>query len=119
VVDEHVAMDGSLNGFVTMTCQRCMRPVRLNVSDKFQLVIVDDEADEQGDDGSGYEPIVADPARLDMRWIAEEQALLCVPLVPKHEDVNCAGGELPGAVDPKSTSSQRPFADLKKLLRDR
>jgi uncharacterized protein len=118
VVDEQVAMDGALNGFVTMTCQRCMQPVKIDVSDNFRLVIVDEEADRATEDGSGYEPIVADPAHLDMRWIAEEQTLLSVPLVPKHDDVNCAGGELPTAGG-EGTSSQRPFADLKKLLRDR
>lgn len=94
--------------------------MKLALSDAFQLIIVDEEADETAEeDASGYEPIVADPARLDMRWLAEEQALLSIPLVPKHEDVNCAGVPLADEAGGESISSQRPFSDLKKLLRDR
>jgi uncharacterized protein len=110
-----VALDGNLGGFVTMICQRCMQPVKIEVTDGLQLLIVDEEM-ESGEDATGYEPIVADPARLDMRWLAEEQTLLSVPLVPKHENENCAGGQLLGE-ESERASSQRPFADLKSLLR--
>jgi uncharacterized protein len=116
VVDGKVALDGTLGGFVTMICQRCMQPVKIEMTDEVQLLIVDDDV-ERVEDATGYEPIVADPARLDMRWLAEEQTLLSVPLVPKHADENCAGGEPPSEDESEPASSQRPFANLKSLLR--
>ncbi|HEY8539552.1 MAG TPA: DUF177 domain-containing protein, partial [Steroidobacteraceae bacterium] len=88
-VEGRVALEGKLSGFVTMTCQRCMEPVKVGLADEFDLMLVEDEpariAEEKLD--RGYEPIVADPERFDMRWLAEEQILLDVPLVAKHEDV--------------------------------
>ncbi len=120
-VEGHVAMDGSLRGRVTMTCQRCMQPAPVEVEDEFQLMIVDSEAErvEREAAGGSYEPIVADPARLDTRWLAEEQTLLAVPLVAKHADETCASGVAAPAAATEQNGAQRPFADLRKLLRDR
>lgn len=117
VVEERVALDGTLGGFVTMICQRCMQPAKIEVSDRFQLLIVDDEV-EQVEEASGYEPIVADPARLDVRWLAEEQALLNVPLVAKHADESCAGARPQSDAAGDTGPTQRPFANLKSLLRN-
>ena len=119
-VDGRVAMDGQLDGFVTMMCQRCMQPAKIDVSDEFQLVIVDSEPErlEQEEASGGYEPVAADPARLDLRWLAEEQTLLSVPLVPKHADENCVA--VVTKPDQKEAgTTQRPFANLRDMLRDR
>jgi uncharacterized protein len=119
-VDGRVALNGELSGYVTMTCQRCMQPARVDVTDQFQLIVVDDEAErqQQEDAGSGYEPIIADATRFDLRWLAEEQTLLNVPLVPKHADESCAAPVK--AVQPtEQPSGQRPFANLRNMLRDK
>jgi uncharacterized protein len=121
IVDGRVALSGELTGSVTMTCQRCMKPVAVDLEDEFQLVIVNDEAERTAleDSESGYEPIVADAARFDVRWLAEEQTLLSVPLVPKHADEACASS-VPAA-EPEASDegvTQRPFAILKNLLRE-
>jgi uncharacterized protein len=121
IVDGHVALDGALNGFVTMACQRCMQPAKIDIADEFQLVLVDDEAERtrlEQEAGGGYEPIVADPARLDVRWLAEEQTLLSVPLVAKHADEDCANDAAAPAQREQATG-QRPFANLRNMLRDR
>jgi uncharacterized protein len=119
-VDGRIAMDGELDGFVTMTCQRCMQPAKIDVSDEFRLIIVDSETErlEQEDASGGYEPVVADAARLDLRWLVEEQALLSVPLVPKHADENCAA-VVTNLAGKEEGASQRPFANLRDMLRDK
>jgi uncharacterized protein len=120
IVAGHVALDGELSGFVTMTCQRCMQRVSVDIADEFQLLIVHDEAERaaQEEAASGYEPIVADPARLDVRWLAEEQTLLSVPLVAKHADEQCAQ-DAPAPTQPEEAVGQRPFANLRNMLRDK
>jgi uncharacterized protein len=111
-----VALDGVLDGTVTMTCQRCMRPVAVGLEDEFRLLIADDEVDPVAEAG-GFEPLVADPARLDVRWLAEEQALLSVPLVAMHADENCAS-QLVQQEQNETPVGQRPFANLRNLLRE-
>ena len=56
------------------------------IEEQFQVVLVQRRAQ---DEPGGYEPVVADPTRLDLRWLAEEQALLALPLVPLHEPSAC------------------------------
>lgn len=125
IVEGRVALSGDLHGLVTMTCQRCMKLVAVDVSDEFQLVIVDDEVERRQleEATGGYEPIVADAARFDMQWLAEEQTLLSVPLVPKHDDERCAPSDAvaPTMQEAKEENgvSQHPFASLKELLRDK
>lgn len=116
IVEGHVALDGRVRGSVTMTCQRCMQPAKVEIDDEFQLTIINDDAatSQQEEESVGYEPIVADPARLDVRWLAEEQTLLAAPLVAKHADEGCAGAV---AVESKETVGQKPFANLKDMLR--
>lgn len=118
------AVAGVLGGVAVLTCQRCMQPVSVELSDSFQVLIVDAE---RSDEPGGYEPVVANPARLDLRWLAEEQVLLALPLVPMH-DSQCAAVKLAGdgpvesagaAADDESDAEvrQQPFKDLRDLLR--
>ena len=109
-------MAGEVNGSVTMTCQRCMQPVSVDVEDEFRLLVVDDESDPVAESG-GFEPVVADPARLDVRWLAEEQTLLCVPLVAKHAEDTCAERSTKQPEE-EQPIAQRPFANLRNLMRD-
>ena len=116
--ESRVALDGVLKGKVTMTCQRCMQPVAVDMDDEFRVLIVDDEADPVAESG-GFESIVADPARLDVRWLAEEQTLLSAPLVAKHDDEACANQATSEQTEEEKPVAQRPFANLRDLLRDR
>lgn len=120
------AVSGELHGAVVLTCQRCMRPVSVAVDDTFQVLIV---AEERGDEPGGYEPVVANASRFDLRWLCEEQVLLALPLVPMHENVDCAEGVVASASADEPTESdvdevvdddgvrQQPFRNLRDLMR--
>lgn len=120
IVEGRIALDGELSGSVTMTCQRCMQAAAVEIADAFQIMLVDSEAEriEREQTSLGYEPIVADASRLDLRWLAEEQTLLGLPLVAKHADEACAGRLVsPDTQAEAASEGQRPFADLRKMLR--
>jgi uncharacterized protein len=118
--EEHPAIDGEVTGTLVTTCQRCMGAVLVPLSERFQVVVA---ADERSDELGGYEPIVSDPARLDLRWLAEEEALLALPLVPAHEAEACAQAEAPtqAAADAGDDGGgrQTPFRNLRDMLRQR
>lgn len=118
--ENRVAIDGSLAGSVVLTCQRCLRPVSVPLQESFKVVIVRDEAELDQEPG-GYEAVLGDPARLDLQSLAEDQALLALPLVARHEPGQCAA-----RVDSHTqseavaeTDTQRPFGHLRDLMRDR
>ena len=113
--DERPAIDGTLSGTVLLSCQRCMQSVAVPVDERFQVILVEQEtAEEPG----GYEPVIADPAHFDVRWLAEEQTLLALPLVPLHPVGECDEAARPPPANEQGASpgSQKPFQNLRDLL---
>lgn len=122
--DGRPTVAGELHGVAMLTCQRCMRPAAIDIDDTFQVLIVEEE---RSDEPGGYEPVVAHPSRLDLRWLAEEQVLLALPLVPMHESEDC-GANAPDQVaaapepedemtDAERGTTHQPFQNLRDLLR--
>ncbi len=99
---------------VMLACQRCLAPVEylLRSGDRVAMVADDSEA---GRAPAGLETTLAPDHRISARDLAEEELLLALPLVPLHDDPNCAahgaghGGE----------QRQRPFERLDQLLKRR
>ena len=125
--DGRPTVSGELHGTAVLTCQRCMRPVGIELEDTFQVLLVEED---RSDEPGGYEPVVAKAARLDLAWLAEEQALLALPLVPMHENVDCAAEAGPvevastveredaeGASNAAGATTHQPFQNLRDLLR--
>ena len=110
------AIDGEMNGSVQLICQRCLQPVAVPIDEAFRVVVVKDEDADPEQFGS-YEPIAVDATRLDLQWLAEEQALLALPLVPLHEPGECNEAPLAPAEEPLAPGKQRPFGDLRELLK--
>jgi len=110
--DARPAVDGKLSGTVHLSCQRCTEAVAVPIDERFQVILVEQEsADEPG----GYEPVIADPARFDVRWLAEEQTLLALPLVSLHPVGECDEAE-PQDEAGASPGIQKPFSNLRDLL---
>jgi len=101
---------------VTLQCQRCLQPLAeaLSVDRRFRFVHGEAEAarlDELSDDD-----VLELPQRLDLAALVEDELILALPLVPRHE--RCPrplpladAGEGPEATAP------HPFAALSKLRR--
>jgi uncharacterized protein len=103
-----------LGGTVNVRCQRCMQPVAVPIDEQFRVIVVPEErADEPG----GYEPVIAEATRFDVRWLTEEQALLAMPLVPLHAAGECDELAAPPEIEQEaSPGSQKPFQNLRDLL---
>jgi uncharacterized protein len=118
--DGRVVIEGELEGVLMLECQRCMKPFAFELHEPFKVMLVDDEKDLELEPG-GYEAILANPARFDLLGFAEDQALLALPLVPKHESESCA--EIALAAEPGAQGAeqgtQRPFGNLRDLMRGR
>lgn len=109
-----VGVATDLSGQAVLTCQRCLKPVSVPVSSQSELVLVD--ADNVAEQIEGREPVVADPGHLDLRWLAEEELLLALPLVPMHEAACTAADVQSEQVADAAEERQRPFENLRDLL---
>ena len=104
----------------TVICQRCLQPFTLAISSDNRLEVVDTEAELDGHEDSDDEPdlverILASP-RLDLLALVEDELILALPYVPKHEV--CPA--LPDALkdEGKDVGRSSPFAVLSQLKKD-
>ena len=119
-IEGRVAIDGALDGTARLTCQRCMNPANVPLHDEFKVILVQDDA-ELSEEVAGYEPVLGDPKRVDLRSLAEDQALLALPLVPRHElneeseecEEALAAPPAPVAAEVRQT----PFQNLRDMMR--
>jgi uncharacterized protein len=99
-----------------MTCQRCLEPVevRLEVDRAFRFVA--DEATAAAEDDEAEEDLLAMDRAFDLSGLVEDELLMEVPVVPRHEI--CPHAVPLSASDPgfeEAAAPVHPFAVLRTL----
>lgn len=115
------AGDLRLRAMLELTCQRCLGPVRRVVESESRLAFV---ASEDVPVPSGCEAIACDPHQLDLAALVEDELLLALPHIVRHdagEDCALPAGA-PGQAagtrpEAAAGAMRRPFAGLKDLLK--
>jgi uncharacterized protein len=111
----HAQLSLAVSGAVNLICQRCLTALNFEIDSKSLLVLAKDEA--QADaiealfDDDEIDVIVG-AAAFDVINLIEDEALLALPVAPKHDvcpDQGVAAAESEGA------ERASPFAVLKKL----
>jgi uncharacterized protein len=99
---------------VARECQRCLQPVLLplRVDRAFRFVATEDEA--AAIDADSEDDVLAVSGRFDLRALVEDELLLALPLVPKHEPCPAPWQAEPAAPEP---AVEHPFAALAALRR--
>ena len=110
----HPRLTLQVSGPVHLRCQRCLNPFEFAIDSSSVLILAQDEAsadalEEQLDDDSV--DVVAGSRTMDMAAMIEDEALLALPLAPKH-DVCPDPSDFAAASSKKADS---PFAVLKNL----
>jgi uncharacterized protein len=103
-------VSGRLEGRVTASCQRCLAPVEIALAGDFQFF-----PEEDSDDlfAPVKAPVPATDAPLALRHLAEDEALLLCPMIPRHEEDACrAAVEMP---DEAPMQRENPFDVLASL----
>ena len=79
---------GRLSATLVLTCQRCGEPVhyKVDLEPCLSPVTSDAQAARLAD---GYEPLVTDGESVVLVDMIEEELLLGLPMVPKHEPGKC------------------------------
>lgn len=105
-----------LQGSVSLECIRCLRPVQAEFKDLrlFKITATESQAEREDAETDDYDALVASP-RFDVLEFIEDEAILALPIAPRHQDCS-----LPGvAAGPAEAAPERPnpFAALAALKR--
>ena len=100
---------------VSLECQRCLKPVTvpLQISRRFLFVHGEDAAAQL--DADSEDDVLAITRALDLRELIEDELLLAMPIVPRHEA--CPEPLAPASDDETLEERPNPFAALAALKR--
>jgi len=111
-------MKGHLTCTLPLCCQRCMQTLLMPVDTTFRLAMIESEAEIERL-GEEYEPLILDDSLVSVAELVEDELLLCLPIVPKHETEDCnaaifdeAHSEEVAETVNESEQKKNPFAAL-------
>lgn len=109
---------GRLEADMTLTCQRCLAPVRLRVDTAFELALVTTDEEAQRVQQQ-YEPLLVEDDTLFIRDVVEDELILALPAQPVHgETEQCDQSmisKLRPEMAPEPEKRENPFARLQEL----
>jgi len=109
-------LKGHLETMLVLRCQRCLEPFNYTIKTDFVLGLVRtlEEANALPD---YYEPALVEAGELAVSTIIEDELILNLPIVPKHESVHCADHLVLTQVKGKQEEGQEsnPFHVLESL----
>lgn len=100
-----------------MTCQRCLAPVDVPLEVDREFRFVADEATAEALDDESEEDLLAMSREFDLRELIEDELLMALPLVPRHEECPAPVQMASSDEDFEEASAEKPnpFAALASL----
>ncbi len=104
------ALQLSVEATLRVTCQRCLGPLELPLRAQATLLLFSGEAEISGSpvEAEGPDSIVAG-REMAIRDLIEDEALLAIPLAPRHEQCAMRAGS-------EAEARRMPFAGLRGML---
>lgn len=109
----------SLRTGMNLTCQRCLGAVRVPLAVDAKFRFVDGEAQAAALDADAEEDVLASTRSLDLRTLAEDELLLALPLVPRHDRCPTPLPQSSSEPDGEAEPAPNPFAALAGLKKAR
>jgi len=103
---------GRLRSELVLICQRCLEPLSVSIDIEVALGIVASEQEAERLP-SRYDPVIVEDERLSVADLVEDEILLALPAIPRHQE-QCAAG-VPPAEQPPAERADNPFAVLSRL----
>ncbi|HVZ45319.1 MAG TPA: DUF177 domain-containing protein [Ramlibacter sp.] len=102
---------------LTLTCQRCLQPVRVPLEVRRSFRFVRDESTAASEDEASEEDVLAESRSFDLLELAEDELLMELPLAPRHERCPVELPMTAGEAEFEATGGEkaRPFEALGKL----
>ncbi|TFH73180.1 hypothetical protein E3V39_08055 [Gammaproteobacteria bacterium LSUCC0112] len=117
-MERRLRIRGKASAEVSVTCQRCLQPMKLQLEDMIDLVLVSTDAQSKLLPASLDPWFCGEDELLSPADIIEEQLILAMPIVTKHVrciDVNSAQDETIKEHIQTESARQNPFAVLSGL----
>ncbi len=110
----HAVLTLRMQGQWPVQCQRCMQSMPLSVDESVYLHLLHEDEEAAHLDESEDYVLLDEQGELAVREVIEDELLLCLPLVARHEQ--CADVRLETAeTAPVGEEKRKPFAGLAEM----
>jgi uncharacterized protein len=100
----------------TVTCQRCLKPMSINLAGEIVWGLVFSEVEMQNLEKK-LDPILIDSGQLALRQAIEDELVLLLPIMPMHDE--CDSGWIPDSEPGDALKNESPFAVLAGLKNEK
>ena len=100
---------------MALTCQRCLQPIEVAITAERSIRFVADEATAAELDAESDDDVLATTRSLDLLELIEDELLLALPLVPRHDDCFAPPFGSDAAESHADDEAEHPFAALAAL----
>lgn len=107
-------LKGHLKTILALQCQRCMEPFVCEIISDFVLGIVN-TLDEANALPENFEPALAKEGQLALRELIEDELILNLPIIPRHEPEDCKGVSPLKEAGLEQGKGENPFHVLESL----
>jgi uncharacterized protein len=107
-------LSGSLQGMVTLQCQRCLEAMEYPLDISFRLALVHDQ-EEAGYLTDRYEPLLVTQEPASIAEVVADEVLLALPIAPLHGERDTCQGLVAEYRTPDGAQRDNPFAVLAQL----
>ena len=106
-------IEGRVETELSLLCQRCLEPYQLVVDADMTLVVVQgfDEAENLS---AEFDPLMLEEERLNLYQLVEDELLLSIPAVPRHDNCKVEVTEVGEPIETEKVS-ENPFEILASL----
>lgn len=110
---QHPTIQGSIQTQLLMRCQRCLQPMQWTVDSQVALVVFNSEPHANEELLPGYEVITLDKPQVSLLNLIEDEIILALPIVAKHDICITNEYQLPEKI--ANNIASNPFQVLLKL----
>ncbi len=113
-----VILDTDVSAAVSADCQRCLEIFEFEIrkSGEFAICESDDGSDEKLLLNEGRDIFYVNNGKLDVLRLIEDELLLAVPMIPRHEDMSSCSAMKHEPFDEGVSVVRKPFAGLRELI---
>ncbi|MGB1800686.1 MAG: YceD family protein [Gammaproteobacteria bacterium] len=105
-------IESDIDTQVVLECQRCLKPVSININKKSLLAVVESK-DEIDSLAKEYEPLQMSEETVSTKQLIEDELLLSIPLAAFHAEEECSGKTVLDKIN--EDAKPKPFAALAAL----
>lgn len=117
IVDEYQQkrLSGKISAELILECQRCLEPLPYPMNQSFDYVLIKNIAQENNITDDSETLICED--YLDVAWFIEEEFLLSLPMVAKHQNCSMPNFKKDTSDNLIKNQSDNPFSMLKMIVK--